>query len=88
MNASSYFGLTLITLALIMGGLMIYFDYPGDEEKWIISKSLFKTEQAVACYQGCKYTTQPIYNNTIGNMSERIKQYDFCVDLCEERYRK
>ncbi len=40
-----------------------------------------------ACYKGCQFVTQPIYNLTLQrNKSIRIQQYDLCGNKCEDFY--
>ncbi len=64
-------------LHLNYGGYSIYSDNFEDE---------LKTEQVVACYKGCQFTTQPTYENYVKNKTFRMNQYHTCIDLCEEWY--
>ena len=42
-------------------------------------------EKNTACYDGCKFTTQPIFRNMAENKSFRIEQYDACVKMCDDK---
>ena len=73
----------VILIMLAVGFLFIKIDY----ECLTYGSCELTLNQLIACYQGCKFTTQPIYNITpVDDRSARIKLYDDCTTLCGERY--
>jgi hypothetical protein len=48
---------------------------------------ILPVDMLTSCYKGCQFATQPIYKITpIKEQEIRIKLYDDCVDLCEDKY--
>jgi len=46
-------------------------------------------EKIVACYQGCKFSTQSgmgVITESFSNKMERIQVYDLCVAACDKKY--
>jgi len=51
-------------------------------------ESSLSLEQRVACFKGCQFTTQPIYENCVNDSVFRQEQYAKCIEKCEEWYAK
>ena len=43
-------------------------------------------EQQVACYRGCQFTTQGVFNLTHAPAEESIPLYRSCIELCKKEY--
>lgn len=79
----------LVFLFFLFSVLIMIKGYYEDKCERISMNYLNRVEQIdqlASCYKGCQYTTQPYWNNAVDDKDFRIKQYDTCTELCEERY--
>lgn len=61
----------------------------SEDKEGVVDEKLCElvVEQRVACYKGCQFTTQPIFEITpIKNEEARIMLYDDCTKLCQGHY--
>ena len=79
---------------ILIGALITIFVY--ENERFENSKlfkgygndSLFRLEQTVACYQGCKIDTQIMYQNNVSfSQNKMVDIYNRCTSLCKSWYR-
>ena len=75
-----------IVIVLLIAFLYVFGEYKGCDIYSNQCESSLSLEQRVACFKGCQFTTQPIYENCVNDSVFRQEQYAKCIEKCEDWY--